>query len=106
MAVPSLSCTTPDIREGLAVRGRKVNVAAIDCGSKGAGDIAASKHENVVALCDVDFRFAAEDNDWGPNPLKKFPKAERYTETDPRRLPFTTRPSRYPTMFDKRPSRA
>jgi len=79
-AIPSFSCTTPAIRENRVIKGRKINVAAIGCGSKGAGDIAACENENVVALCDVDFRFAAEDNDWGPDPLKKFPKARRYAD--------------------------
>ncbi|OVE74489.1 hypothetical protein BVX94_00130 [bacterium B17] len=68
------------VGEGSIIKGRKVNVAAIGCGSKGAGDIYACKDENVVALCDVDWRFVSEKNDWGPNPLKQFPGAKLYND--------------------------
>ena len=81
MVVPSLCSAADTVRKGRIIRGRKINVAAIGCGSKGAGDIAACENENVVALCDVDWGFVGEpNNDWGPNPLKKYPKAKRYKD--------------------------
>ena len=52
----------------------RLNVAAIGCGGKGAGDIAAaSDGNNVVALCDVDERRAA-------GTFKKFPDARRFLD--------------------------
>ncbi len=92
LAIPSFGyAKTEDIRKGQVIRGRKVNVAAIGCGSKGAGDIAACEDENVVALCDVDFEYVAqgynmlremdeEIDEWGPNPLRLFPKARRFKD--------------------------
>ena len=59
----------------------RLNVAAIGCGGKGAGDIqAASEGNNVVALCDVDERRAAKS-------FKTFPDSRRFTD--------------YRDMFDK-----
>ena len=80
LSIPLFCSATETIRKGKLIKGRKVNVAAIGCGSKGAGDIVACEEENVVALCDVDFEFAGQDNDWGPNPLRRFPEARRYQD--------------------------
>ena len=81
LSIPSIALSAAKkIRQGKIIKGRKINVAAIGCGSKGASDIFACKDENIVALCDVDFRYVSEENDWGPNPLKTFPKAKRYTD--------------------------
>jgi len=38
----------------------KLNIAAIGAGGRGAGDIGAVSSENIVALCDVDDKKAAE----------------------------------------------
>jgi hypothetical protein len=52
----------------------KLNFAAIGSGGQGAGNIrAASPTENIVALCDVDDRRAAET-------FKNFPKAPTYRD--------------------------
>jgi hypothetical protein len=50
----------------------KLNIAGIGAGGQGAHDInQVSRTENIVALCDVDWRQAAET-------FKKFPQAKRY----------------------------
>ena len=59
----------------------RLNVAAVGCGGKGASDLeAASEGNNVVALCDVDERSAADS-------FNKFPEAKRFSD--------------YREMFDK-----
>ncbi|MHC4403104.1 MAG: Gfo/Idh/MocA family protein [Planctomycetota bacterium] len=80
LALPSYCRADAEVRKGRIIKGRKINVAAIGCGSKGAGDIAACGDENVVALCDVDFKYVARCTDWGPSPLHRFPKAKRYND--------------------------
>ena len=49
----------------------KLNIASIGCGGKGLGDIMNCKHENVVALCDVDLERAGEA-------FYRLPKAKQY----------------------------
>ncbi|HIJ66431.1 MAG TPA: Gfo/Idh/MocA family oxidoreductase [Candidatus Hydrogenedentes bacterium] len=51
----------------------KLNVAGIGVGGMGKHDIGACASENVVALCDVDEKQAAES-------FKRFPKARRYRD--------------------------
>ncbi len=51
----------------------KLNVAAIGAGGKGGVDIGACAAENVVALCDVDWKRAAKT-------FARFPNARRYTD--------------------------
>lgn len=51
----------------------KLNVAAIGAGGKGRGDIRNCDSENVVALCDVDWRRASES-------FERFPNAARYKD--------------------------
>ena len=52
----------------------KLNVAAIGAGGKGEGDISAvGSGNNVVALCDVDWRKAAGS-------FRKFPNAKKYKD--------------------------
>jgi len=51
----------------------KLNIAAIGCGGQGAGDINNLASENIVALCDVDWRHAA-------GTFKKFPNAKQYKD--------------------------
>jgi len=52
----------------------KLNVASVGCGGQGGADlIAASRTENIVALCDVDDSRAAEN-------LARFPKAAKYKD--------------------------
>ncbi|MGB8168138.1 MAG: Gfo/Idh/MocA family oxidoreductase [Chthoniobacteraceae bacterium] len=54
--------------------GRKLGVAAIGCGGKGASDLEGSSKENeVVALCDVDANNLAKA-------AAKFPNAKTYTD--------------------------
>ena len=49
----------------------KVNIAGIGVGGMGFGNLRALKSQNIVALCDVDHRYAR-------GAFKKFPDAKRY----------------------------
>lgn len=52
-------------------RSGRLNVGIIGCGGKGKSDAKAMESENVVAVCDVDFKRGADT-------LKRYPKARRY----------------------------
>jgi predicted dehydrogenase len=51
----------------------KLNIAGIGVGGRGAGDLGAVSSENIVALCDVDWRHAA-------GTFKRYPKAKKYRD--------------------------
>ena len=51
----------------------KLNIAGIGIGSQGASDLECVNAENIVALCDVDWDYAA-------NTFKTYPKAKRYKD--------------------------
>ncbi len=51
----------------------KLNIAAIGAGGQAAGDLSNMTSENIVALCDVDDRRAADM-------FKQFPSAKRYKD--------------------------
>jgi predicted dehydrogenase len=51
----------------------KLNIAGIGVGGRGAGDLDAVSSENIVALCDVDWRHAA-------GTFKRYPKARQYRD--------------------------
>lgn len=51
----------------------RLNVAGIGVGGRGYHDITAFRNENIVALCDVDWRQASRS-------FKEFPKAKRYKD--------------------------
>jgi predicted dehydrogenase len=51
----------------------KLNIAAIGAGGMGAGNIRKCSGENIVALCDVDFKSAGET-------FEAFPKAKRFKD--------------------------
>ena len=51
----------------------KINVAGIGAGGKGLGDIMSCRHENVVALCDPDWKRAEEA-------FYKLPNARQYKD--------------------------
>src|SRR5204862_2767043 len=55
--------------------GGKVNVAGIGIGSRGGADIGevAGLGHNIVALCDVDEKYAAKE-------FAKYPNAKRFTD--------------------------
>src|SRR5690242_20614868 len=59
-------------RNVLGPNGR-MNIDSIGAGRKGASDVANSDSENIVALCDVDEKNAADT-------FKKYPNAKRYTD--------------------------
>ena len=49
----------------------KLNIAGVGIGGRGAGDLHEVGSENIVALCDVDDRYAA-------NVFKSYPNAQKY----------------------------
>ena len=49
----------------------KLNIACIGVGGMGGSDVGSVSSENIVAMCDVDFRHAA-------GTFKKYPRAEKY----------------------------
>ncbi len=51
----------------------KLNIAGIGIGGQGKGDMENCRRHNIVALCDVDWRKAAET-------FKQFPDAKRYKD--------------------------
>jgi len=51
----------------------KLNVAGIGVGGQGAGDIRAMESENIVALCDVDWKRAGRS-------FERYPTAKRYRD--------------------------
>ncbi len=51
----------------------KLNIASIGAGGQAAGDIDQLKSQNIVALCDVDWRHAA-------GTFKKFPEAKKFKD--------------------------
>ncbi|MCU0915014.1 MAG: Gfo/Idh/MocA family oxidoreductase [Planctomycetes bacterium] len=51
----------------------KLNIAGIGVGGRGAGDMEALESQNIVALCDVDWRNARAT-------FKKFPNAKQYKD--------------------------
>lgn len=52
---------------------QRLDIAAIGAGGRGADDLDSLKSENIVALCDVDWRNAADT-------FKKFPQAARHKD--------------------------
>lgn len=54
------SAGTSGVRTGRLVRGRKINIACVGCGGKGADDVRQFSGENIVGLCDVDFARAQQ----------------------------------------------
>jgi len=51
----------------------KLNIAGIGVGGRGAGDLQEVESQNIVALCDVDWRQAA-------GTFKRYPKAKKYKD--------------------------
>ncbi|HOZ48588.1 MAG TPA: Gfo/Idh/MocA family oxidoreductase [Candidatus Hydrogenedentes bacterium] len=64
----------PEAKPPVTPPSEKLNVAAIGAGGKGSSDIrGAGEGNNVVALCDADWRQAAES-------FERFPDAKRYKD--------------------------
>ena len=51
----------------------KLNIAGIGVGGQGGGDLGAVSSENIVALCDVDWRHAA-------GTFRRYPNAKKYKD--------------------------
>ena len=58
---------------GQAAPSDKLNIAGIGVGGKGSSDMDSVKSQNIVALCDVDWRHAA-------GTFKRYPKAKQYKD--------------------------
>ena len=58
---------------GQAAPSDKLNIASIGCAGMGGGDIENVKGENIVALCDVDWGYAA-------GTFQNFPQAKKYKD--------------------------
>ena len=77
-AVAATAAFTVVPRHVLGGRGRtapsdKLNVACIGIGGMGAADVSQMSDENIVALCDVDWKHAA-------GTFKKHPGAKKYRD--------------------------
>ena len=53
--------------------GNKLNIAGVGIGGRGEGDLHELASENIVALCDVDQKYAAKV-------FKKYPDAKKYRD--------------------------
>ena len=73
LASPALGRTASLSRLGYKSPNEKLNIAAIGAGGKGASDIDGCKSENIVALCDADWKNAAKT-------FEKYPNAKRYKD--------------------------
>jgi len=51
----------------------KLNIAVVGCGGRGAGNLRGVASQNIVALCDADYRRAA-------GAFKKYPKVKRFDD--------------------------
>ncbi|HVN83191.1 MAG TPA: Gfo/Idh/MocA family oxidoreductase [Terriglobia bacterium] len=60
-------------RLGYKSPNEKLNIAAIGAGGKGASDLEGCSSENIVALCDPDWKTAAKS-------FEKYPKAKQYKD--------------------------
>jgi predicted dehydrogenase len=60
-------------RGGAKAPSEKLNLAGVGIGGQGAHDVNELSSENIVALCDVDTRYAAKT-------FSKYPKAKAYTD--------------------------
>ncbi len=69
----SCSLLEKPVRTGRIIEGRKINIACVGVGGMGAGDVRESSHENIVALCDVDFKRAEGS-------FNRHPQARRYRD--------------------------
>src|SRR5215470_9919432 len=66
--------STPSLRMlGYKSPNEKLNIASIGAGGKASSDINGCKAENIVALCDVDDKQAAET-------FKEYEKAAKYKD--------------------------
>jgi len=80
LAAGTTAATALTIVPGYVVRARgqtppseKLNIAGIGVGGMGRGNMNACRRENIVALCDVDERYAA-------GTFKAFPNAKQYKD--------------------------
>jgi len=58
---------------GMKAPSDKLNIAGVGVGGMGKSNLSKCEDENIVALCDVDWDFAAET-------FKKYPKAQQYKD--------------------------
>jgi hypothetical protein len=73
LASPAFGRTASLSRLGYKSPNEKLNIAAIGAGGKGVSDIDGCKSENIVALCDADWKNAAKT-------FEKYPNAKQYKD--------------------------
>jgi predicted dehydrogenase len=75
MALPTLSwgMDVPSRKGSLIDPGKKLRIACVGCGGQGGYDSSQVAGENIVALCDVDYRRAE-------GAFKRHPNAKRYRD--------------------------
>src|SRR5262245_1801493 len=73
LASTALGRSTSLSRLGYKSPNEKLNIAAIGAGGKGAADIEGCRSENIVALCDVDWKNAAKT-------FERYPSAKQYRD--------------------------
>ncbi|MDE7387190.1 MAG: Gfo/Idh/MocA family oxidoreductase [Muribaculaceae bacterium] len=74
MVVPSI--VPPSVlgkTTGRVAPSDKLNILGVGIGGRGAADLAAMETENIIGLCDVDWKYAGHIFD-------KYPKAKRYND--------------------------
>jgi len=60
-------------KNGHVVPSDKMNILGVGIGGRGAADLSGMETENIIGLCDVDWKYAARIFD-------KYPKAKRYND--------------------------
>jgi len=66
---------------GVTAPSEKLNVACIGVGGMGASDVSQMRTENIVALCDVDFKHAANTFEQNPG-AKKYRDFRKMLDTE------------------------
>jgi len=78
-SIAATGCSTATVRKttlaksGYQSPNEKLNIASIGVGGKGRSDVETCNSENIVALCDVDWRNAS-------SAFKSYPKAKQYKD--------------------------
>lgn len=69
----SASAAEPKKKEKKVAATDKLNIVGVGIGGRGAADINAMESQNIVALCDCDWKYAAGE-------MSRFPNAKKYKD--------------------------
>ena len=64
---------TPKKKKTKVASGDKLNILGVGIGGRGAADLAEMETENIIGLCDVDWKYA-------DHIFKKYPQAKKYND--------------------------